>query len=159
MTAPALQVQIQGQTVVSADNLNSYELTCDNVSQLRGFIGTAGVQVYMRGFTSPGDGGQGVFYWNTAGTGPDDGGVTNIVPNGINVGCWTRIPSIKLSPSTVNNAAGVALTSANVCNGVLNRMGANAVTDTFPSASSIISTLNGFGITSLAYLLVVNQNK
>lgn len=91
MSAPALSVSIQGQGIVSADNLNTYEQTCDNVADLRAFIGAQGVQVYMRGFFTPGDGGQGEFYWNASGTGPDDGGVTKIVPSNAGTGCWTRL--------------------------------------------------------------------
>lgn len=99
MSVPALAVQVQGQGTVSADNLNTYEQTCDNADGLRNFIGSTGVQVYMRGYSDPGDGGQGPFYWNAAGTGPDDNGVTNIVPNGAAVGCWTRLGA---APSSSN---------------------------------------------------------
>lgn len=91
MSAPTLQAYIQGQGSVNADNLNTFEQTCDNVANLRAFIGLPGMQVFMRGYVDPGDGGQGDFYWNANGTGPDDGGVTTIVPNGAATGVWTRI--------------------------------------------------------------------
>lgn len=91
MTAPSLQAYIQGQGSVNADNLNTFEQTCNNVADLRAFIGLPGMQVYMRGFVDTGDGGQGEFYWNASGTGPDNGGVTTIVPNGAATGVWSRI--------------------------------------------------------------------
>lgn len=91
MTAPSLQVYIQGQGSVNSDNLNTFEQTCNNVVDLRAFVGALGVQVYMRGYVSAGDGGQGEFYWNASGTGPDDNGITNIVPTNAAVGCWTRL--------------------------------------------------------------------
>lgn len=107
MTAPELSVYQNGVNQVSGDGLNTFEQTCNNVVDLRAFVGTEGLQVYMRGYVTPGDDGQGVFYWNAAGTGPDDDGVTNIVPNGAAVGCWTRlgIPNNTLSilPPTFRN--------------------------------------------------------
>lgn len=91
MSAPDLSAYIQGQGSVTADNLNTFEQTCDSVANLRAFIGLPGIQVYMRGFVDPGDGGQGEFYWNAGATGTDDGGVTTIVPSGSATGVWTRI--------------------------------------------------------------------
>jgi hypothetical protein len=90
MVAPALKVQIQGQTTASADNLNTYEQTCDIVAQLRGFVGTIGMQAYARGLTAPNDGGAGAFYWNPSATGPDDG-TSVIVPVGAAAGAWIRL--------------------------------------------------------------------
>lgn len=90
MTAPALQVYVNGQGTTSGDNLNTFEQTCDNVTQLRGFTGVSGVEVYVRGFNNANDGGQGVFYWNSAG-GQTDNGTTVIVPNGAATGAWNRL--------------------------------------------------------------------
>jgi hypothetical protein len=92
MTVPTLTVQVNGQGTVTADNYNTFEQTCDSVAELRNFVGISGMQVFMRGYSAPNDGGQGAFYWNATGTGPDDGGVTTIVPSGAGpVGVWTRI--------------------------------------------------------------------
>lgn len=91
MTAPALSQFANGLSQVSGYNLETFAQTCNIVSDLRGFVGAAGIQVYLRGYTAVNDGGQGFFYWNSSGTGPDDGGVTNIVPNGATTGCWTRL--------------------------------------------------------------------
>lgn len=91
MSAPSLSIFVNGISQTSGDNLNTFNQTCNDPADLRAFVGTTGIQVFMRGFVSPGDGGQGQFYWNSSGTGPDDNGVTNIVPTGAATGCWTRI--------------------------------------------------------------------
>lgn len=93
MTAPSLQLYIQGQGSVDADNLNTFGQTCNDVADLRSFIGTVGSQVYMRGYFTPGDGGQGNFYWSSTSTSPDDGGITHIVPAGVTTGGWSRLDS------------------------------------------------------------------
>lgn len=90
MAAPSLKVQLQGATSVSADNLNTYEQTCDTVAELRGFVGAEGVQVSIRGLTAPNDGGAGSFYWNASAIGPDNG-VSVIVPIGSDLGAWILI--------------------------------------------------------------------
>lgn len=89
MTAPALSQYVQGEGSVDADGLNTFEQTCDVVAELREFIGTAGMQVFLRGLEAAGDGGAGVFYWVVDGTGSDDG-VNVIVPNGAD-GLWLRL--------------------------------------------------------------------
>lgn len=103
MSAPSLQAYANGTGEVSGDNLNTFAQTCNNVTDLRGFVGVPGTQVYMRGYATANDGGQGQFYWNAAGTGPDDAGVTNIVPNGATTGCWTRLTVVTSSSSIANN--------------------------------------------------------
>lgn len=100
MTAPSLTAFIQGVTSVDADELNTFEQTCDNFSQLRGFVGVPGNQVYVRGRNSIGDGGQGVFYWSSSSTGPDNNS-TVIVPTGSSKGAWLLIapsPSYPVTP-------------------------------------------------------------
>lgn len=89
MSAPALYAQIQGQGVVSADNLNTYEQTCDNIAQIQAFVGLPGMQVFVRGFSVPGDGGQGPFFWSV-GTYTNDG-INTIVPTGATSGAWLRL--------------------------------------------------------------------
>lgn len=116
MTAPSLSMQVNGLLQVSGDNYNTYVQTADSVAQLAAFIGTAGMSVYLKGFTIPGDGGQGNFYWNSTGTGPNDGGVTNIVPSGSTVGCWTRILATGIGNGTVT---GVSVATANGVSGTV----------------------------------------
>jgi len=90
MPVPALAVQIQGQGSVSADNLNTYEQTCDDFTQLRGFIGVTGVQVWVRGQSQVGDGAAGAFYWSGSSTAPDDN-MNVIAPTGAGTtGRWVR---------------------------------------------------------------------
>lgn len=101
MVAPSLAAWFNGQGQVSADNLNTYMQTCNIASDLRGFGGTLGIEVYMRGFSAIGDGGQGVFYWNTGSTAADDGGVTTIVPNGSTSGAWTRLNLVSVTPYSI----------------------------------------------------------
>jgi hypothetical protein len=91
MTAPALAAYYTGKGQVSDDNLNTFMQTCNIASDLRGFAGTIGIAVYMRGFSAIGDGGQGVFYWNASSTAADDGGVSTVVPSGSTSGAWNRI--------------------------------------------------------------------
>jgi Pectate lyase superfamily protein len=104
MAAPQLIVQIQGQGTVSADNLNTYEQTCDTVAELRAFIGAPGVQVFIRGYVTPGDGGAGPFYWNTTSIGPDNG-TSVIVPQPGVPGAWIRLVISQTSVVTIDNIA------------------------------------------------------
>jgi hypothetical protein len=90
MAAPQLTQYVQGQGVISGDQANTFEQTCDNVSQMRALVGTTGMQIYTRGYSSPNDGGQGPFYWNATSTASDDGQNT-IVPTGAGSGAWNRL--------------------------------------------------------------------
>lgn len=101
MTAPALASYVNGIGQVSADNYNTFLQTCDIAAQLRGFAGVPGIEVYMRGFLTIGDGGQGIFYWNAGGTAADDGGVTTIVPSSSTAGVWTRLSSVLIKPYSI----------------------------------------------------------
>lgn len=104
MSAPALTVSVNGGPPTSGDLLNTFEQTCNIPSDLRSFIGVSGVQVYMRGYSSPGDGGQGNFYWNALGTAADDNGVTTIAPYGSILGVWTRLTGAIYGTTTNTNA-------------------------------------------------------
>jgi hypothetical protein len=112
MTAPALNQAIQGQGGISADNLNTYVQSCDVASQLQSFVGTQGMQVYLRGINSVNDGGQGDFYWNATGTAND--GYNNFAPFGAATGCWTRLSSEVTVPypiwCTASGGNAIALT-------------------------------------------------
>lgn len=124
MTAPLLAAQVQGQGSVSADNLNTYEQTCDNFAQLRGFVGLPGIQVFVRGRSTPSDGGDGVFYWSATSTGPDNNS-TVIVPTAAALGAW-----IKLLPSP-----GYPITPE-----MFGAVG-NGVTDDYPALAAAIAFL------------------
>lgn len=107
-----LTVSRQGLGAVNADQLNTYGQTCDSLTDLRGFIGITGVQVYARGTSAPNDGGQGQFYWDDGSTGADDN-FSIIVPNGVLQGAWLRLsqdvgPWLQMTPSYANDAAAAA---------------------------------------------------
>lgn len=114
----ALQVQVQGQGVVNADNFNTYQQSADNVAALRAFIGTAAdgiiINVYVRGLVSINDGGQGQFYWNATAISPVDDGVNTIVPTGASSGCWSRLTSGNNAsiPVTVTGSNDIVMTGA-----------------------------------------------
>lgn len=162
MTAPALTSYSNGINQVSGDNLNTFLQWSGTYVQLKGFTPNPAVpnlQVYMQGYSSAGDGGQGNFYWNTV-TGTDDGGLTTVVPNGSTAGCWSRIgnSSPVYTPQTVNASANTALTAANVVNQVLVRSGGSTPIDGFPSAPAIIGAMSGAQPGSIRDLLIINEN-
>lgn len=90
MSVPALNVAIQGQGIISADNLNTFIQTAQNTTQLRYLTGTPGMVVQLQGIVIPNDGGAGFFYWNQSGTEPDDN-YNYITPTGSGTGQWVRI--------------------------------------------------------------------
>lgn len=88
MTVPSLFTATTDDAV-TADQFNTYELTCDTYADLRAFVGTTGQEVYARGRSAVGDGYQGAFYWAAASTGTDDN-LTIITPTGQTTGRWLR---------------------------------------------------------------------
>ena len=90
MAPPKLFVQVQGQGSVSADQMNSTVQWCQSVTQLRAFIGLPTMTVYVQGINVPDDGGQGLFFWQSTVTEPDDGS-NYIIPLGGNGGGWIRL--------------------------------------------------------------------
>lgn len=89
MAAPAPTVFTQGLAAVTGDNLNTFVQGCVNYAQLRSFIGLSGMQALVQGAVSPGDGGQGIFYWNSSIVTTDNNS-TIIVPTGLSQGAWLR---------------------------------------------------------------------
>ena len=107
MSAPALAKYIQGQGAVSADGLNTFQQTCDNFAQLRSFTGASGMQVFVRGKTTAGDGLFGVFYWNATSAATDDN-LTAIVPtSSVGSGAWLRLDTFDLTFRTYQYATPV----------------------------------------------------
>lgn len=100
MTAPQLSQYQSGQaSAVNGDQLNTFQQTCDTLAQLRAFVGTQGMQVFVRGSAAAGDGGGGSFYWVPTATGPDDN-ASVIVPLGAAIGAWALLPGTAV-PSSV----------------------------------------------------------
>lgn len=129
MSVPNNVLQIQGQTSVSADNLNSFLQGAATASTLRSFIGVAGMVVYLQGLSVQDDGGQGTFFWKSIVTEADDGR-NYIIPLAANGGGWVRFgPELVLPVPAIT--------------GVL-----SAVTDTNAKAvlTSIISALTSLGL-------------
>jgi hypothetical protein len=92
MTAPSLTVFVNGVGAVNADNLNTFEQTCDNLAQARAYTGTQGSNLFTRNTDGSIAGGAGIFYWNLTSTATDDSGLTNIQPSGqAGAGRWLRI--------------------------------------------------------------------
>lgn len=115
MGVPTNVLQIQGQTVVTADILNSYVQTVSSVTALRSFIGVVGMEVRLQGLSTPDDGGQGNFLWFATVTQTDDG-VNYIIPPGANSGGWVRqgifasIFANLPTPSSLNKGARTFIT-------------------------------------------------
>src|SRR5208282_5584257 len=108
MSVPSLQLYVQGKGAVSADNLNTFPQTATSVVVLREFTASAYMLVYLQGYEVAGDGGQGFFYWNSAGTAPGDDGTTTVQPYGQSVGEWTRIPNGNSVPGNAVVSGGSA---------------------------------------------------
>lgn len=119
MAVPQNTVQVQGQGAVSADYLNSIVQTVTNLAALRGFVGVPNMQIDLQGNVTPGDGGEGSFYWNASAVGPDNG-TTIIVPNAAGVGAWVRFSGGGEQTTSVVNIAALRLfTEQSITNAVL----------------------------------------
>lgn len=92
MVLPSNTVQQQGQGVQNADQMNTNVQAVTSLTALRDFTALGSMMIYLQGYSSPGDGGQGAFYFNANATGPDDG-VNIIVPTGAAQGAWIRLPT------------------------------------------------------------------
>jgi hypothetical protein len=90
VSVPSNFVQVQGQGAVSADQLNTLVQNVSSFVTAANFIGTANQVIYILGFVTPGDGGEGFFWWNPNAIGPGDG-LTLIIPNGAASGGWVRV--------------------------------------------------------------------
>ena len=92
MAAPALTNYADGVGAVNGDGFNTFVQGGVLLAQLRLFPGAwSGQVVYLVGYTSPADGGQGAFYWNSTSTASDNA-TTIVVPYGtVGYGAWLRI--------------------------------------------------------------------
>ena len=74
MAAPALTNYADGVGAVNGDNLNTFVQGGVLLAQLQLFPGAwNGQVVYLGGYTSTGDGGQGFFWWNSTSTATSNG--------------------------------------------------------------------------------------
>jgi hypothetical protein len=60
------------------------------LANLRNFVGVSNMTVIMLGYTTPGDGGAGCFFWQNGTSFVDDNGLSTIVPYGVIDGAWIR---------------------------------------------------------------------
>lgn len=91
MSVPLLTSYFQGQGAGGADDWNTLTRSGALLGDLQAFIGLQNMTVYMLGYTAVGDGGQGLFYWNSSFTGTSDN-INSIQPYGIVQGAWIRVP-------------------------------------------------------------------
>lgn len=154
-----IYTQGTGAPPITADGLNTFIGTMTTLAGARGFSGVQNQQIFLQGYSSANDGGQGNFVW-ILGTGIDNGGITTIVPIGNTSGYWSRVgnSSVIYAPQTITDAAGVNLTATNLVNQVLVRIGAASVTDTFPAASTITALFTGAQVGMVRDLLLINEN-
>lgn len=153
MSIPSLAVQTNGGPAVSGDQLNTYQQTCDNMAQLRAFTGVSGIQVYARGTSTIGDGGQGVFYWNATGTAPDDNGITTVVPSGATSGEWTRLGGSGTSQ------ASLTVTGNATIGGTLGVTGATSLTSLAVSGNATVGGAVTLSNLTASKLVATNASK
>jgi hypothetical protein len=141
VTLPSNRVQIQGLGVQSADDGNTFVQWTSNFTTLREFVGLDGMTCEVAGAASPGDGGQGIFYWNGTAAGPDNNS-TVIVPEGVIVGAWIRNDPVPASPPPASAVAFRAeLINGNVNVPMGGPTGPNVLVDT-----AIFDTVDGFAV-------------
>lgn len=157
MSAPALTQYQNGVNQVSGDQLNTFQQWCVNVAQLKAFTGLSNMTVYIEGFVSALDGGQGLFYWNSSSNAADDGGITTVVPNGQVSGAWNRIQAADvLNYEYLAPLTGFSITIPNYTSLlILNPAGTLAAgTITMPAAvfdGQIVSVTSSQTISTLTY--------
>lgn len=147
MTAPALTQYVQGQSEVSGDGLNTFLQTCDDLAQLREFIGTEGMQVYVRGISQAGGAGPGMFRWVEGGTAADDD-VNVVTPAGAS-GIWQRTREPTIFPARIIDSGASINLSTSDGTIFVNKFPASITTLVLPPAAQCF-----FGLT----LAVVDMN-
>ena len=100
-------VSADGVGVVSAGQLNAYEISCYNVGVLRTVVGQTGMSVFLQGTNTPNDGGQGNFYWDYTSTATDNN-YSVIRPYGVIYGAWLRTVISSTISGDVSNATVIA---------------------------------------------------
>ena len=100
-------VSADGVGVISAGQLNAYEISCYNVGVLRTVVGQTGMSVFLQGTNTPNDGGQGNFYWDYASTATDNN-YSVIRPYGVIYGAWLRTTVSSTIGGDVSNTTATA---------------------------------------------------
>ena len=165
MTAPKLTSYSPGTpaTAITGDQLNTFIQSCDNMAQLRAVPAAPGQMVYVRGFSSINDGGQGFFYYSL-GSGTDDGGITTVVPATYPPAYWYRSSGLNtISQNYVRNTTvGQTVITANYSpgyvlvylNGVLlapsDYTATNGTTITLSLAAGTGDTVDVFSLSTIS---------
>lgn len=102
---PYLAVSSNGVGVVPDSQLNTFVTGGAVVADLQNFVALSNMTAIIVGYTVPGDGGAGIFYYNPTATTADDGGATCIAPNGIVFGRWLRIGAVNAQPGVFVNTS------------------------------------------------------
>ena len=135
MTVPLNVVVANGVGVILDDQANTWVQGGCLLANLRNFVGVSSMTVIMLGYTAPGDGGAGCFFWQNGTSFVDDGGLTTIVPYGVADGAWIRDAFLVTtsSPFAAITVAGTSDLQGNVL------MQSALVVD---GATSFMSTMN-----------------
>lgn len=136
---PTLTTYSPGVGVFNADWGNTVVQGGALLTNLRNYPGLSNMTVWMTGTAVPGDGGQGMFYWNGSATAADDGGLTTIAVPGVPTGRWIRQTS-SASPMSIRSfgaaldgvtddtaAWNAGLAWANTTGGALYHPGGNSI--------------------------------
>jgi hypothetical protein len=164
MAPPAPSVQNQGVGSISADQFNTCVQTVLNYAQLRTFTGLSNMVAFAQGAVAVGDGGQGVFYWNTSSTAADNNS-TVIVPTGVIQGAWIRLGYVSAISQTYSlqvPITGFSIVFPNLTGTlILNPAGTLAVgaiyTPTAPIDGQSITIATAQAITALTILASAGQ--
>ena len=138
MAAPALTAFQQGVGAANADNFNTWIQGGVLLAQLRLFQGAwSGQIVYLGGYASSGDGGQGFFWWNSTSTAADNGNSV-IVPYGtVGYGAWLRIGGGTGSAFRYISSGSSDTATVNDVTIVWNSTAAAPKTEVLPAASTM----------------------
>lgn len=135
MPIPSLTVQIQGISVVSADNMNTWVQGGALAADMRTITGLPGMTILAVGMNTINDGEGGLFYWNGASTETDDN-LNYIVPHGTFQGAWWRLDLETGSTAVVDWGSPGAIGSVTPNTGVFTTLFVND----FVAAQFLLST-------------------
>jgi len=157
MAVPTNSTYSNGVSVLSGDQLNSFQQVCSTAAALRNFIGLANMGVDLLGAGAPGDGNGGAFYWNAASTAPDDG-YNVIVPNGVTVGAWLRTGSVLTTAYfTALLASPPPIGNVTPNTGAFTTLSSTTLSSTTLSSTSTLTAGGGTGTTNVNWMTLAGS--
>ena len=160
MSVPALAVQQPGIGVVSADNYNTYVQGGALLANLQNFPAVSSMTVYLLGYTAPGDGGQGFFYWNALSTATSNN-TTVVAPNGLPQGRWIRIVNVNINIQPFRYITTGTTDTAGLGDQVIawNVSTGGAKTETLPAAGTVpagltITVSDAYGDSAINHITI-----